>query len=306
MKSKLPNFIISGFPKCGSSALHYYLENHPEIFMPKQKELHFFTNSILSKLNQGPGDKATKISQIKLFEDYEKSFKNVGDELAIGDASPSYINYPEKFKEIKDRLFDPKVIILLRDPVKRAYSNYLHLVREGRETLGFYEALLEEENRKKKKFSDFWYYRFNSTYTEKVQKAQEVFSDVLIITQEELNSKPNETIKSIFTFLNVNADYTPTNLSERYNEGGVFEDNFITRTFFKQSKLKSFIKKRFPIPVEVKNIKNKVVNNYRKPTPLIDEKAEDFLVKELSEDVSNIKKIGVDVSGWNKKFYQKN
>ena len=303
--NKLPNFIISGFPKCGSSALHYYLDNHPEIFMPKQKELHFFTNKILSKLNQGPGDKATKVSQITMLDDYKKCFKNVNREIAIGDASPSYINYPERFENIKKVLGDPKVIIMLRDPVKRAYSNYLHLKREGRENLEFYEALKNEDNRKENNYSDFWYYRFNSTYVEKIEKAQKVFSNVLILTQEELNSNPKETIKKIFTFLNVNDDYEPTNLKERYNEGGVYEDNFLTRVFFKQNKIKSQIKKKFPIPVAVKNIKNRILSNYKQPTPTVDPKAEDFIIEACVNDVLKIKNLGVDVSPWNEKFFKK-
>ena len=70
-----PNFIISGFPKCGSTALHYYVDAHPEIFMPKQKELHYFTQSYISKLNKGPGDLEAKKSQVKSLDSYFKMFE---------------------------------------------------------------------------------------------------------------------------------------------------------------------------------------------------------------------------------------
>ena len=161
---KKPNFIIAGFPKCGTTSLHHYLNEHPQIFMPNQKELHFFTFEILSKLKNGPRDKIVKKTQIDNSEKYLKFYREVKNEIAIGDASPSYINYPTQFPKIKEYLNDPKLIIVLRDPINRAYSNYLHLKREQRETLSFKEAINIEEERKNKKYSDFWYYKFNSTY----------------------------------------------------------------------------------------------------------------------------------------------
>ena len=124
---KKPNFIIAGFPKCGTTSLHHYLSEHPQIFMPNQKELHFFTFEILSKLKNGPRDKIVKKTQIDNSEKYLKFYREVKNEIAIGDASPSYINYPTQFAKIKEYLNDPKLIIVLRDPINRAYSNYLHL-----------------------------------------------------------------------------------------------------------------------------------------------------------------------------------
>ncbi|WP_418510453.1 sulfotransferase family protein [Corallibacter sp.] len=302
-KQKRPNFIIAGFPKCGSTALHYYLENHPQIYMPKQKELHYFTSHILSKLNNGPGDKETKIWQLSNIDDYENCFKNAKPEQVIGEASPSYINYPCQFDTIKEELNNPKVIIILRDPIKRAYSNYLHLVREHREDLSFYEALLNEDERVNEQYSDFWYYKFNSTYFDKIQQACKKFEKVTVLTQEELNKDTKATMKKIFTFLGVEDSYVPDNIDQRYNHGGVFKDNFTTRFFFKQTKFKSIIKKTIPIPVQVKNVINKVVGKYRVPTPEIEPKTEEYLVQYFKEDVQNLKNFGVNVSLWNKNFF---
>ena len=107
----------------------------------RSKELHFFTCNILSKLKNGPKDATIKETQIDNSEKYLSFYKNVRNEVAIGDASPSYINYPSQFKKIKEYLNDPKIIIILRDPINRAYSNYLHLKREHRENLTFKAAI---------------------------------------------------------------------------------------------------------------------------------------------------------------------
>src|SRR5690606_30047138 len=121
MQEKLPNFIVAGFPKCGSTSLHYYLNEHPDIFMPKQKELHYFTHKRLSSLCSGPADIEVDKFNIKTFEAYKAFYKGAQFYKAVGDVSPSYINYPECIEEIKQKLGDDiKVIVLVRDPINRA------------------------------------------------------------------------------------------------------------------------------------------------------------------------------------------
>jgi hypothetical protein len=109
------------------------LSEHPEIYTAKQKELHFFTNRILSNQNKGAGDRLAAETHVTSLNQYYRFFANGEKYKSVGETSPSYINYPELFREIKTKLSDPKIIVVIRDPIKRAYSNYLHLVREGRE-----------------------------------------------------------------------------------------------------------------------------------------------------------------------------
>jgi len=295
---RLPNFIISGFPKCGTTSLHYYLAEHPEIFMPKQKELHFFTNKILSRQTAGNGDKLALKTHIRNFNEYSKFFSPENKHKAVGETSPSYINYPELFNEIKNSLSSPKIIVLVRDPIKRAYSNYLHLVREDREQLSFEKAIKDEEKRKKLQFSDFWYYKFNSSYYEKVVKAKEVFPKVLILTQEELTLKPEETIKKTYEFLEVNSDFRPTLLNKRYNPGGAYKNNIITRTIFKPSKIKSFIKRKISVKPWMKDILNAIIRKYKTKPKAINKKTEQELKKFFRKDVKSLEKIGVETKLW--------
>lgn len=303
-KKKLPNFVIAGFPKCGSTSLYYYLNEHPDIFLPKQKELHYFTYDIISSTLEGPGDTRVNKFHVSNFNDYKKKYSEVRNEKAIGDASPSYINYPSCISEIKGKLGnDVKVIILLRDPVKRTYSNYLHLIREHRETLDFFSALKEEQNRKSKKYSDFWYYTFNSFYYEKIKAFKAEFKNVLIITTEEMNKETSKVIKGTYEFLGVDESFMPENLDRRYNPGGVFKENVITKFFFKQSKLRTIIKSLIPITPWMKHLKHKMINKYQEPAPTIDEKAEDYLIDLFKEDVIKLKEqYGIKTEFWNKKF----
>ena len=295
---KKPNFIIAGFPKCGTTSLHHYLSEHPEIFMPEQKELHFFTFKILSKLKNGPKDELVKETQINSSEKYLSYFQNVKKEIAIGDASPSYINYPSEFLKIKKYLNDPKVIIILRDPINRAYSNYLHLKREHRETMSFEDAIGAEEERIKNKYSDFWYYKFNSTYYQKIVKAKTTFSNVLILTIEELDKDPIITMKKVYKFLGVNNNFSFKIISEKFNVGGNYKKNFATKIIFQPSKFKNRIKRFVQHTSFLKIILMQLTSIFRSKPEKIDQNLIEELKNYFKDDVENLKKLDVNISNW--------
>lgn len=302
---KLPNFIIVGFPKCGTTSLHYYLDDHPEIFMPKQKELHYFTAKTLIAQNKGPGDKSVNQFHINSFKAYTKHFRGAGKEhKAVGDASPSYINYPECISAIKDKLGEEiKIIVVLRDPINRAFSNYLHLVRENREKLSFYEALQAEDQRKKIGYSDFWYYKWNSLYAKKVQAYQEAFKDVYFLTNECLKSNTLKTVQDLYKFLEIDPKYIPKNISKQYNPGGVYEDNFITKLIFRQSGFRRFLKQYLPITSGMKSMKQEVLKQFEKPKPALDKKSEDYLVHYFKDDVKELNSlVKLNLENWHQEF----
>ena len=80
-------------------------------------------------------------------------------------------------------------------------------------------------------------------YYDKISKFDEAFEQMLIVTTEELNKDPKAVMKSIFKFLEVNVDFEPKSINEKYNPGGVYKSNFITKFFFRQSRLRSIIKR---------------------------------------------------------------
>lgn len=295
---KKPNFIIAGFPKCGTTSLHHYLSEHPQIFMPSQKELHFFTYEILSKLKNGPKDGAVKKTQIQDSKKYLDFYRNVKNEIAVGDASPSYINYPNQFLKIKEYLEDPKFIIVLRDPINRAYSNYLHLKREQRETLTFKEAINRENKRIKDKYSDFWYYKFNSTYYDKILKAKETFKEVLIITSEELNENHEATMKKVYKFLDVDCNFITKRKSNRFNKGGYYKKNLFTKIIFQPSKFKNLIKKFIKPTPSLKILLARVASVFRAKTEEIDEETVLYLTKHFKEEVKKLKSLNINTSNW--------
>jgi hypothetical protein len=297
MIDKIPNFILAGLPKCGTSSMNHYIKNHPQIFVPYRKELHYFTHHLLAKNQNGPGDEKVKEYHTTNWDDYLKHYSQCSNERAIGDISPSYASYPECLEKIRQKLGDIKVIVLIRDPINRAFSNYLHLVREKRETLSFEDALKKEQERQKLGYGDFWRYTYNSFYCDKIKALKNVFSDVMIIPFEDFIDKKELYLIDFFDFIEVNNEYIPQNMNEKFNEGGMVKDNLFTSFLHGRSQIKDFVKKI--LPIDYSQLKTKVLKKFKEPNPEISENTIQYLTHFFQNDVLRLKEeFNVDISLW--------
>lgn len=299
-----PNFLVVGAPKAGTSSLYYYLKEHPEVYLPKQKELHFFTYNQLKENTKGPGDKLALSSVIKLKDDYESLYKNSKNETSLGDISPSYLYFSETaIPKIKAYLGDDvKIMIILRDPIGRAFSNYLHQKRLLHEELTFDQAILNEEKRKKDGFGDFWRYKEHSLYYKNCKNYIDAFGkdNVKIILFEDLKDNTEQEIKSVCEFLDVDARFTPQNLSKVFNKGGVYKQNPLTRLLLKPSGLKQFLQrivgKNFAQKYKAYKAKTLAKSTEEKPT--IPENTLCYLKEFFKTDLEQLKALGVDTNKW--------
>ncbi|MFN2383329.1 MAG: sulfotransferase domain-containing protein [Gemmatimonadota bacterium] len=136
----LPDFLILGGQKCGTTALHAYLLEHPCIAGGLRKEVQYFT------LHYARGE-AWYRAQFPTRWVSRRPARRCGRPLVVGDASPYYLFHPLAPLRAARLLPTARLIVLLRDPVERAYSHYHHEVRKGRETLTFEEAIRREPER---------------------------------------------------------------------------------------------------------------------------------------------------------------
>ena len=139
-KRILPSFIIIGAQRCGTTSLYDYLSHHPQIIPSPVKELFYFDDYYTRPIEWYKSFFPTKKEQEKLERDLVAS-------VITGEASPSYFFHPYAAKRIKETLPQIKLILVLRDPIERAYSHYNHIKRLTRETLSFEEAIEKEEQR---------------------------------------------------------------------------------------------------------------------------------------------------------------
>lgn len=133
----LPDFIVIGAQKGGSTSLHFYLDEHPQVLTSTVKEVHYFDN------NYDEGAAWYK-AHFPLRSEVRQLEKELGKKVLVGEASPYYIFHPHAAQRIHDTLPDVKLLAVLRDPVKRAYSHYQMGVRRDKEVLSFEEAVERE------------------------------------------------------------------------------------------------------------------------------------------------------------------
>jgi hypothetical protein len=146
--STIPDFIICGAAKAGTTTLHSILDEHPDVFIPKQ-EIHFFDidNIIQHGAFNFYNEKSEKWITQDMNSDYEKMwnwysshFKNAGN-LIIGEDSTTYLASRIAAKRISIQDKKPKLIFMLRHPTKRAYSQYYHMLRTGRAAYSFEDTI---------------------------------------------------------------------------------------------------------------------------------------------------------------------
>lgn len=189
-KRLLPNLIIIGAMKCGTTSLHHYLNLHPEIHMSPVKELDFFI---------------TEKNWRKGLAWYQSQF--IEPAKVIGESSPNYTKYPA-FRDVPKRMSalipDAKLIYLVRDPIKRIVSHYLHQYIDRAEYRSFNEALSELNNN---------HYILCSLYAIQLEQFLTYYplSRVLVVSLEELRYNRFSTLRKIFCFLDVDPNFEHPN-----------------------------------------------------------------------------------------------
>lgn len=275
----LPNFLVIGTPKAGTSSLYEYLKPHPEVFLPAKKELHYFSRKQILANVAGPGDENTANRICKNFEEYQEYYKTVSSEKAIGDISPSYFFFSDCYSEIKEILgTDVKLILMLREPTSRAFSNYLHLRRSGRETLTFEEALEKESERKLNGWGDFWQYSEHGFYAKKLEILFNTFKseNILIVKTEEFTKNKLNELNKIYSFIGINKDFIPENINVNFNQGGIYKNpklvTFTRKLIRALLPLKKAIPKSLQHKIKAKQanvIENNIVKDIKPATETI-------------------------------------
>lgn len=185
-----PDFIISGAQRAGTTSLHHYLGQHPDIFMSKTKELHFF-------------DTRRSLSAQDLAR-YAAQF-DPGDGARVrGESTPIYMYYPGTLARLRDVLGPVKLVISLRHPVKRAYSHYWHERRFGWEHLPYEQAVQRTQGGE----DDDIYLRHHSyiergLYPEQIRRAEALFGadNVLVVRFEDLVRDPIGVTNTVVQFV---------------------------------------------------------------------------------------------------------
>lgn len=198
IKKKPPkvNFLIAGAQKAGTTALHSYLSTHSEIHIPNNKELHFFDNE-------------KNFAKSKPHYDvYHKAFSPNGRKKLLGEATPIYMYWDNAPKRIWQYNPNMKLIIILRNPIERAYSHWNMEYSRGNETLGFSEAIHNESARIREALPlqhRIYSYIDRGFYCQQIKKLWFYFGkeNILILKHETLRQQPEKTLNAVTDFLEI-------------------------------------------------------------------------------------------------------
>ena len=265
MDNQLPNFLILGSAKCATTSLHFYLNQHPDIFMTAKKECHYFCNQDIAA-----GLYKAQYRPVPSLEDYQALFKGSADVNVRGESSPMYLFYEQTAERIYQVCPHIKMVAVLRNPADRAYSAYLHAVRDGLEELSFEQAIAAEPERMASgKFSathayhEFgFYYRKLKPYFDRFPREQ-----LQVFLYEEVSSSMQRTLKDICRFLQVDADFA-FDTRPKLNVSGIpkreWLDRFVRLASGDRLWARLF-RKPFPKHAWIRIVKSVQYANYEKP-----------------------------------------
>jgi len=204
-----PTFLVIGAKKAGTTSLHNYLGEHPEIFMSALKEPTYFTLTD----PRPPGMRALDRQMVSTREEYELLFEGVDGERAVGESSTAYLPCPDAAGRIHDEIPDAKLIVVLRNPSDRTDSAHRFYVFKGYETLSLDDAIDEELAGGSWRTYVGW-----SMYADAICRYRELFgaNQVKVILSNDLDTQPREVLGDVFEWLGVNSSFTP-DVSRRHN-----------------------------------------------------------------------------------------
>lgn len=227
--SRIPNFFIVGAPKAGTTSLYHYLDQHPEIFMSAIKEPHFFSAEVreercdpelrrrmardersLRDFLGGPMREKRFGGIVTDWEDYVRLFANASTESALGEASVCYLWSQTAAHRIAERIPNAKILVMLRDPASRAFSEYLYGLGDGTIRWSFREHIQRHLHHRSGHFCVHYPFLEFGLYSEQLSRYLERFGrNVWVGFHEDFKKNPVELLQNICRFLGVAPEFLP-------------------------------------------------------------------------------------------------
>jgi hypothetical protein len=216
-----PNVFVVGASKCGTTSLHRLFELCPQIGTARtRKELHFFSEPELMARLAGPGDAKIPPAIVHSEAEYLAEYAHLDPDLpVIADVSPSYLQNPPAAARIHAFAPESRIVILLREPAAKVFSQYVHLWSDGYEDLPFEEAWERSAERRAAGWSDMFDYAGGGYYADAVRRYLGLFGPdrVLVLMFEEMTGGMEAARARLEAFLGV---ALPSGGLPRLNTGG--------------------------------------------------------------------------------------
>ncbi|MEQ9625952.1 sulfotransferase family protein [Coleofasciculus chthonoplastes] len=305
MKQQLPNFLLIGAAHAGTTALYYFCQQHPQIYMSPIKETNYFAfegEKLDCEVHNPDLVKQISISNI---EKYYSLFQNVSNEKAIGEASPSYISSPGAAQRIQECIPNAKIVAILRHPVDRAYSETIRYSGGNESGLARLVETLDitKEDLFQKKI---WRLPISKgLYHSQLERYFAQFNpdQIKVLLYEDLKNSPQDLMKDLFNYLGVDAEFIP-DTTQTYNKSGQTKNKLINKIILapKSSPIVKILKLYLPGNLKnfLVNLQNQLRNkNMASPVPLPPDIKQKIIQKYYREDILKLQDlIQRDLSSW--------
>ena len=295
---RFPNFVVIGAAKSGTTALYHLLRQHPQVFMSPVKEPGYFAFDETRPSFAGSQQESLVNARfVWRRENYMALFREAGQALAVGEATPFYLISPLAASSLARHAGHARLVAILRHPVERAYSHYLMLVRDGHEGFSFEEALAAEPSRTAANW--YWgrylehgfYHRHLSRYLEHFPRER-----LRVFLYEDLQRDPRGLMRELFGFLGVDRD-VPIDTSARYNVSGVLANPLWRLLWSRTNLLRGLVR-----PLLSRRLRRRVAGFFEtRPMirPPLLEATRATLVADYRDDTLRLQDlIGRDLSSW--------
>ena len=206
----LPNFLIIGAQKSGTTTLAEVLDQHPDVHISEPKEPHFLAYGDREGLEPYPDAISNTAPPARTLAEYAECFAKARGVKALGEASPSTMPLDRALERTVEFLGKPKIIAILRQPAERAYSNYMHVVaRHGESCKSFEEAIEAEQERIADGWGPLWHYVDKGFYFRRLSLWAEAVgqNNLKVVLFEKLKTNPRQLFREVFEFLEVDPDF---------------------------------------------------------------------------------------------------
>lgn len=297
---RMPTFLVLGVAKSGTTSLYHYLNQHPQVYLPSRKEPHFFAHGEEPLPTfTGPGAANPKKHVIMTLADYQALFAEWRDETAGGDLSTTNV-LPRACARIQHYIPNARMILLLRQPAERAYSQFLHARRVDLEPFSdFAQALAAEPMRTEQRWLPSLCYSSVSFYAPILQRYFAAFSreQLRIYLYEEWQTEPLRVLREIFDFIGVDKQFTP-DMTVRHNTAAIPRSRWLLRFLRQPHVAKRWLKPFVPATVRRQGIQRLTAYN-RAKAPRLDPRLRAQLNELYQEDIAQVQSLlGRDLSHW--------
>jgi len=288
----LPNFIVIGAAKAGTTSLHWYLTEHPQVFVTPVKDPSYFAYGVDVEGRLLWGEPEFHSFPVRSLREYERQFADADDAAAIGEVSTMYLECPQSAARIRELLPAARIICSIRHPVDRAYSDYVMYLRHRGRRFDPARDLTATSDWAR---PDSRWMRIGR-YHEQLSRYFDAFprDQILVVLFDDLKRDPLRFMQDVYRFLNVDPTFVP-DFATPHAPGGLPVSPTLERLFVRSGR--SGVRPWVPRPV-ANWVRRLRIRTFR-PTPPLPKELRNELTRHFEDDIARTSElIGRGLDHW--------